>query len=495
MPKLSVYYKIPLFLIITAISIINAEEPRFNRIIRLYNNYNYFEERRNFLLDFKTIIDNDQMYAYPSSDDTAIFNSTDIHTLLAFTLKKNHETYLKEKGRIFTVALDIEKNDKKYQLNNSEYFLDTTAYLFKIKSQYKFNISKYMRRNNENTPVFLQLTTDANGILSHAKKKGYDKDLESIDNDTINVLKSDWINKRKQNATILMHLTGGVGIGKQINTSPVYQIFMLEKNLIKNGVTSSRLSDKTLAEIAKLLAENTSYKLKELTKSKEFKSKLDSIIVKDPSVKKEKLRYISPLEINKILLCNAPVLIAKPKARLFTTSHAAFKLNRIDNEYPYDELDIYNDTSYIKPKLRYEHLLGIDFVWGIPFTRFWYLNVRAVRHLLSTDRKTDLYDNNKIKWDEVLDIRWDIQSSLWFTNWILIQMGLKNLPAWIAVPRESPYTSYMNFNIFIEDYLSLTTTVSYFKFQHKHYSYLKWHEPLNRAYNGLVINITVLYNY
>jgi len=495
MKKLSVYYKIPLFFILTANSIINANESRFNRIIWQYNNYNYFLERRNIHIDFLTVTDDDQKYSYPSLNYIAVFNATDINTSLTFTLRKNLETYVKEKRKLLAAAINIDKNDKKFQLDNIEYFLDTTAYLFEIQGRYKYYLSRYLTRNNKQTPAFMQIIADAYGSISHLKKRGYDKDLESIDNDTINELKGDWIIKRKQNATILAQLTGGIGIGKQMYASPVYQIVQLEKRLIKSGVISARFSDKTVAEIAKLLAENTTYTLKKLEESKKFKSRLDSIIINDPSVKKESLRYISPLEIRKILLCNAPVLIAKPKARLFTTSHAVFELNRFDNEYPYDELGYYNDTSYIKPKLRYEHLLGMDFVWGIPFTSFWFLDIKAVRHLISTDKEIDFYDGDEIDRDEVLDVRWDIQSSLWFTNWLLIRLGLKNLPAWVAVPRESPYDTYIHLNIFIEDYLSLTTALSYCNYRSEHFYYLKWHEPLKRTYNGLVFTITALYNF
>lgn len=492
---LSVYFKFSILVIVAVTNSINAEENRFNRIIRLYDNYNYFEERRNIIFDIKNIIDNNLRYIYPLSSDTAFFNSTDINTLLGLKLRRSLETYLKEKRRLFFTALKIEKNDKKYQFNTSTYFLDTTSYLFKLQGRYTYRLSKYLRSNKKKPAVFLQIGTNINSAISHSKKRGYDKDLESIDNDTITILKSDWINKRRQNATLLSHFTGGVGVGKQMNISPVYQIVMLEKRLIKQGVISCRFSEKTAVEIAKLLAENSSYTLTKLEKLKEFKSKLDTIIIKDPSIKKENLRYISPLEIRKILLCNPPVLVSKPKVRLYTTSHVAFEVNRIDNEYPYGEFGIYNDTSYFKSKLQYEHLLGVDFVWGIPFTRYWFLDMKAVRHLLSTDKKIDFYDNDKLKWDEVLDFRWDIQSSLWFTNWILIRLGMKNLPAWIAIPRESPCMSYMHVTLFIEDYLSLKAGVSYCKDKDDHFFYQKWYEPLNRTYNGLVFTITALYNF
>ena len=503
MLKLFINTKILIVLILFTYSIIYSEETRFLQIIQLYENHNFIDERRNIILDFKNIIGNDQIFIHPADydSDTAIFNANNIHISLLFKLKKNSGTLLNEKGRIFTTGLRFEKNDQVYDTLSTQFFLDTTTYLFEIKGQYQYNTSKYLVLNNKNTSSFIQMILDINGGISHYKKKGYDRDLESIDNDSLNIYKSDFLIQKKQNAIILVDFTGGIGVGKHVNTTPVYQIAMFEKKLIDNGVADSRLSNKTLSSIAKLLAENNSYELKKLNKTKEFKSKLDSIMIQDASVRKENLRYISPLDIKKILLCNAPVFNAKPKTRLFTKSRTFFNLYRMENEYPYGEFNpfndtSYNDTSYIKPKLRYEHLLGIDFVWGTPFTQFWFLKIRGVRNLLSTDKEIDFYDDNKhIKWDEVLDIRWDLQSSLWFNNWVLIQLGLNNLPSWVIIPNKLQYKSYLNFNIFIEDYLSLTTEVSYYKYHRKHYSYLNWHEPLNRVYNGIIFNINATYNF
>ena len=503
MLKLFSNTKILIILILFTNSIIHAEETRFLQIIRLYKNPDFIDERRNVTLDFKNITDNNQTFIYPAviDNDTAIFDANNVHTLLLFKLRKNRGTTLTEKGRIFTAGFRFEKNDQAFDTLSSQYFLDTTTYLFELRGKYQYNNSKYLVLNNKNTTSFIQMILDVNGGISHYKKRGYDRDLESIDNDTINLLKYDWLIQKKQNATILVDFIGGIGVGKHVNTTPVYQIAMLEKRLIENGVADFRLSNKTVASIARLLAINNSYKLKKFEKTKEFKSELDSIIIKDPSVKKENLRYISPLDIKKILLCNAPVFNAKPKVRLFTKSRAFFNLYRMENEYPYGEYNpisdtSYKDTSYIKPKFRYEHLLGIDFVWGTPFTHFWFLEVRGIRNLLSTDKEIDFYDTNKhVKWDEVLDTRWDLQSSLWFSNWILLQLGLNNLPTWIIIPNELQYKSYLNLTIFIEDYISLTTEISYYKHHRKHDTYLNWHEPLNRIYNGLLFSINATYNF
>ena len=56
MLKLLIYNKLFILLILFTNSIICAGGLRFQRIIQRYNNYDYLDERRNIVFDFKTFL-------------------------------------------------------------------------------------------------------------------------------------------------------------------------------------------------------------------------------------------------------------------------------------------------------------------------------------------------------------------------------------------------------------------------------------------------------
>ena len=482
----------PLSIILVLINLPDAGQPRFMNIVRQYENHEYFLNKRNVTLDFNFLNKNNKPLINPENTDTAQYRDNYKNVSLAFHLKKLYGSPFKIKGNefsaIFNGIYDIHENTSDLVIS----FLDTVTYIFEIKGKYDFNILKYLSTNNQKTP-FIQLASSINGSAVYSRKNDY---LALIDPHLPDSFKSDREIIRNQKATAIIDLTPAIGIGKQSLLTPVYQVFRLEEKLIRNGLADRKLSDKTLISLAELLAKNNSYTLKKHDKIKEFKTKVDSIVIKDEAVKKEKLRYVSPLEIKKILLGKTPVFYSKPLLRLFTTSRILANVSRVEIEYPYDVYNEFNDTSFTQPKFCYEHLVGMDFVWGIPVTHYWFINFKGTRNLLSTDNEIDFYNDDKqLKWDNVLDARWNIQSSLWLTNWLLIQLGLNNLPAWIVIPRELPYHSYMNLTIFVEDYLSLTTAISSYNYRPKHYSYLNWYEPANRIYTGTVCNISATYNF
>ena len=470
-------------LIVILISSIYPGESRFRLIIKRYNNYENVYEKRGINVDVDAVSDSRKRYYYPSLDETLLFDMTTITNTLGLHSIKNYETPLTDKGRMLNTSLNLRRSDQEYIQRSPLLYLDTTEYSFEINTQYRYHTALYFLQNTKKIIPFIQLTTTFNGDFYHYKKTAYDKDLAAVNNDT---LKFDWITRRKQNATFVLDMFGFLGAGRHTNMTPVYQSLMIEKRLIKNGIAHFILSGNTLCSLAKLLSRNNTYALKKYENAREFKLKVDSVIVQDSAVEKQKLRYISSIELQEIVLCNTPLFLAKPRCRIFSASRLFTDVYRMDDQYPYT--DILQDTASLEYKVKYEHLLGIDFQWGIPCTKYWFLSMYALRNILSTDKKIYPLD-----WDKALDIQLSIQSTWWISQWFICEAGMKYLPAWIVAPRAAPYQSYCNFNLFIEDNVKLKAEASYKKLNEIHKSYLHWFEPITRIDEGIIVSISASY--
>ncbi len=480
-----------LLIILLSILSLYADQERFIRILKHYTGYDFTHEKRNITLNYAT--NNNPEVQRILKSDTAAFREKLQQFNVSFQTKKRHNSPSLEKTTLLHVGFNSIYTYLQHLPEGSEYYLDTLSYLLELNGKFNFDISRHFIRDGRIKTPFIELLSAIHAQAYYTREKGFDPDAALLD---LNVFKEDFINTRQQNATIFIDISPGAGIGKQVNVLPVYQVFRLEEELLKKKLAHFPLSDKTLIAIAELLAKNNSYAFKKLEKTKKFKNKIDSIIIKDEAVGKENLRYISPLDIKKILLCNVPLLMAKPRLRLFTTSRMIPMVERNEIDHPYDNQNYYTDTTFIDFKFRYEHLLGMDARWGVPLTKYWFLDLYAVRNLLSTDKEIDFYDqNNNIEWDEVLDIRMHIQTSFWITNWLLLNTGAANLPTWLGVPHQWPYRSFFSCNLFVEDYLSLTATLSYYNKEAPPAVYVTWPEPASRQRDGLFFHVDVSYNF
>jgi len=477
------------FLVAAVTSSIYSGESRFHLMVKQYTNHENVYEKRHLRVDLAALFDNHKEYYHPSLGETLLFDMTAINNSLGIQHIKNYETTLSEKSRIFTIDLNFKKYDQKYlkkSLPDTNIVNhDTTENSFSLYSQYRFNRARYFLQNTSKAPPFIQLTTTLNGELYHDKKSAYYKELAAINNDA---LKSEWIVSRKQSATMVWDIFGFIGAGRPTNITPVYQSLIIEKRLIRNGVAKYILSETTLGALAELLGRNNTYALKKYDYAREFKARVDSIILQDSAVEKPRLRYISSIELQKIMLCNTPLFLTRPRCRIFTASRLFTSIYRVNDHYPYN--DTIPDTSYTKSKAHYEHLLGIDFRWGIPCAKYWFLDLYAQRNILSTDRKLSPINLNK-----ALDIQLSIQSTWWISPWFICDAGVRYLPAWVVVPRAAPYQSYCNFNLFVEDNLQLKATVSYKKYNRIHTSYLYWFEPVTRIDEGMIISLSATYGF
>ncbi len=483
-------------IILLSINQLNASVARFQRLIRLYNNYEYLHKNRGILFKYERAkyFDDTSIVAI----DTGIYDDNNNSFLLYYNFEEHSGNLLKDKSKIISAAYNTYIVSRTNKANPTS-TLDTLNQHFEINGKYDYHLSKYFTKNPEKKTPFVQLVSSVNGNMFYAKKRGFDRDLESIEDDS---QKWDWINKRKYNATVLADVSPGICIGRQIFVTPVYHALKLEKKLLDDSIVSSQLSDKTILSIAKLLSKKKKYNSKNIEIVKEFKEELDSIIVKDSAIERKNLRYISPMDINSIVFCKRNVFMAKPRLRLFSTSRlrTCFEKNDITHPYYIDTLSnnnpMYTDTSFTDNTIKYEHLLGIDLEWGMPLTNFSFLNIRAYRHLLSTEHEIKFFDHkDRLILDEVLDVRWDLLASIIVAHSFVIQTGVDNLPAWLVAPSEHPYKYFMNFNIYIEDYLSLIFATSYYHSGERYKSYYNWSAPFIRSNRGFALSMKVTYNF
>ncbi len=477
------------FLVAAVTSSLYSGESRFHLMVKQYTNHENVYEKRHLIVDLAALFDNHKKYYHPSLGETLLFDMTAKNIALGIQHIKKRETAFSDNVRQLTVDFDIEKYDQHYIQGSLEdsslLFLDTTENVFALHGQYHMSRANYFLRNRKRTTPFIQLATILNSRVYHDTKSALDNDLAAINNDT---LKFDWIVRSRQNMSLVWDIFGFIGAGRPTNITPVYQSLIIEKRLIRNGVAKYILSETTLGALAELLGRNNTYALKKYDYAREFKARVDSIILQDSAVEKPRLRYISSIELQKIMLCNTPLFLTRPRCRIFTASRLFTDIYRVNDHYPYT--DIIPDTSYTKSKAHYEHLLGIDFRWGIPCAKYWFLDLYAQRNILSTDRKLSPINLNK-----ALDIQLSIQSTWWISPWFICDAGVRYLPAWIVVPRAAPYQSYCNFNLFVEDNLQLKATVSYKKYNRIHTSYLYWFEPVTRIDEGMIISLSATYGF
>lgn len=476
---------------IASVSQIRANESRFHRLIRLYNNYEYLLENRDIFFKYEKAIYNSDTI-FDARDEMGIYDDDNNNFFLSYQSKKHRGESLREIRRTLQSSFNNYNLTRENKALSSS-FLDTLHQLFDINGLYDVQLSKYLTKDPEWYTPFFQLVSSLKGSISFDNKKGFDKDLEAINDSS---LKFDWINDRKYNATVIADVSPALCVGRRISVTPVYHALKIERKLIVDSIVSSQFSDETIISIARLLAKKEKHNAKKIENVNEFKRELDSIIVKDSAVERKNLRYISPLDIDNIVFCKRHAFISKPRLRLFSTSRLQTSFLKNDISYPFDVYQMYDDTSFNDFRVNYKHLIGVDIEWGIPISSFMFLNIRGYRNLFSTEREIKFFNkNDNIIWDEVLDIRWDLVASFLVTNNFVIQAGVDNLPAWVLAPRKHPHRYSLNLNMYIEDYLSFNFASSYYHSGELYQSYYDWTDPFIWLNRGFALSLTVTYNF
>lgn len=485
------YYFIFFILLIFHLS--HAGISRFHRIFSLYNNPESFSETRNVSLGFASLREDTDPWIDGISGDTIGYHWHFRQGNLAYYFHRHQETRLKSKYYSLSTAFNINYNNHGNTMEGSSSSIvgpDTTNYSFMVTGLLFYNNKSLLQKRKRKNPW----RGDFSLHLPYRFSSEREKNFEPLIEEGIPVeFKRDRFIKKKQSITLIPGLTFGIGIGRQYNSTPLYQTFHFEKILRKNNLINFVLADKTHLAITKLLAEHDTYKRKERKFITQLKARLDSILVKDEAVERKMLRYISPLEIQKTYFSAAPLLKAKTELTLFTRNRFINEFYYLDMEFPYDG-DV--DYSFAKHAMAYEHLLGLQMLSGIPLSRHLFLELQALRILLATNTDTDfISQDKKIKWNNVLDVRLDLGLSFWLTRWLLCQGGLVNLPTWMGVPRERPFRWYVSSRIFVEDYLILRVTLSHNQTQSLYHSYNHWFASPENSLPGVMLRVTGTYTF
>ncbi len=478
---------------------IEAKESRFHRIIASYSNDTYTYDYADVLFQYKRLWDDEKDTLIDHSQvDTGVYRFEKNYVATEY----HNQKILGRKHKDITTAilgyLRYFSLNRENTLNRVVNFYDTTTHSIKAGAHFRKGIERYDIVPWKSDP-FLQCLSHSEALVSHQKRKGFEPGLEALGIDS---LREDFSTIRDQQVKLNSDLILGCGLGKHTYVAPLYQALKLEGILKRDNVIQRDLSDETIHAIARLLAQTNSYKSKGHQAVQTFKKELDSVIIQDSAITEQSLRYVSPLRINRALLYKSPYLFKGPKFTIYSKNRLSTGLHWSDTSFPHDAIGVgdsdYVDTQGFCKSFTYRQALGMRLDLGIPVKKFMYLNISGYRHLFASDKRIkDYYDNHEIFWDEVLDIRWDMYALFWRVNALMIKIGVKNMPTWCFVPRKQPHTSYITANLFIENYLTLSSTFSYTAKDRDHLygSYAKWQNPYGAVDRGYLLSVTMSYNF
>lgn len=416
-------------------------------------------------------------------------NQKDISLLYFYT--HNKKKVLKTTNLLIKTSIDFNRFVKENILNE----IISLSNLDTLRSQISIHgTGHYYKRKCFNPPKLtlkpdIHFSSLINIKASHLKEQDY----SSLDPYLEPELKADHYTKKTETLSGEIALSAGLGIGQQTNMTPLLKVLQLEKKLLKDNAINFKLSTKTIRSLAALFSKNSTHKITTLKNSKIFKSKVDSIIIRDAAAQKDKLRYISFLDIKKIIFNRMPDFVSKPRFTLITRNRSTPKAKKNTKTYPHSKTR--PDTNSNVYEFDYNHLFAFDFNWGTALSPLCFFQIHSYRNLFSTDTDIDFYKSKEIMWDNIFDIRWDAAISFFPKHWFLAQAGITNTPSWIIIPRKPPYTYFLDLNLYIEDYMAIKTLISYSNPHTPHESYNFWITPYSKVSEGLLFSISIIYNF
>lgn len=481
-----------LLIVVITFSSFADDGDQFTRLINLTKLETWVLQNRSTSL----IINNSSFTTAPVinilDQDTAQYQ----HNALDMALEYNNidESGYPANLRHSEYSIAIAANYKVHANNepSTNVFLDTASSRIAILAWYNYNRAKFIRVKTIFNPVALQINSSIYGQGYYSTLKDY---VPMIDPYLPDEFKKDRVIHQQQQATLLGNLSLKCGVGRKIDMSPAYKVFQLEKRLLHNNVSSHPLSDHSRKALSQFFARKNSYKLNEYEQLQAFKKELDTILAKDSAIDILRLRYISAMECKKIILRNGPPIYSRAQFSLFSTSRPGYTLHRSEIDYPFDILDEYPDTTYITNTFTYKHRLGIDFSWTKPLSTNWYFNLAAQRQFFSFDESGNHDPGKNAGLDDILLIQWHLDAGFWPSDWLLINGGMQYIPAWLVVPFQWPYASFLKLQCFIEEYLSIAVSVSFHTAAGPFRQYLNWEDPFSRQTKGVYLSLQANYTF
>jgi hypothetical protein len=486
-----------------AAGLCSAESSRFNRLVRRYLNHDYVSEDRYIDVNVARHVNPGEREVDPDQLDTTLNFQKTIVAEFAGHLYRYTGTNDRDAGMEHTVALTGRHRtagftrrgyvDPTPQCIEGICFsvvapvedFDTVATSAVLQGTHAFDFTRSLRPPAQ-YPPFVAVSAR----FHWAGEYTYEQNTEPFIPDSL-------INRKYfldvQEARHETRFTAAAGFGKPVNVTHLYHALAIERELKKRGAIRFDLSDSTLLAIARLVAGNDSYRLREPADFKRFKARLDSAVARDAAGDTERLRYFTQFHLKRIVLREEPMFFSGPKVFFTVPSRIGATVHRHGIRFPNRDDDTLRDSVAINYLFFRDAALDANASWGVPLTARWFIEAACAKRLLSTESGVAFATGHRLDWRDLLLVDWSLISSFWVGTRLLVQAAVEHAPALIAAPKNWPYHSWLALDLLVEDNISVRARFSLFNADLDDPSYASPSgEPLH---HGLAGDVTVVYGF
>ncbi len=460
-----------------------GESSRLRRILRLYEGQHYRCDSRSLYLHGGYIKDMKDPDFDSSSGwaDTLLHFSRTYGATLGYTKNLRSGSETEDFHRRLDAQLFATSRNDGFSLSGTQFNrLDTIGENVLLLGNYRQNKTYYNTPVNRVLPSF---SFQLNGRAALSAK--YHKE-ENTQHYAFEPMPDKYITK-SLSADALIEVQPAIALGRSINITPVYLALDLERELKKCGAINFSLSDSTIASIAKLLAHNSSYTLRELAMFKKFKAELDSIIGEDMAAAHQNFHFLGLFAIKRIVFRRIPPSFARPRWRIFLDEQLLIQGKRTELSYPNrkGENKIINKSNF-----PHNLELGTDLNWGIPLSESFFTETTVQKILVTGDDGVVFYDGEP-NWSKLIRYDFSLSLSWWPVLWFRSTLGIDQLPLEGVIPTDAPRKAFLDASVFIEDNIALQFEFSHSRIDESSLSY-----PLENhvfPHTGFGISLSAFY--
>lgn len=461
----------------------NAELSRDSKLLVEYNSIHFLKKEKSISTEFNGNINQNNDYS-----ETRLFPK------LSFSREKSKITqvkkYYEKIGSFLSYKSSRLESDHPDSIN---------LLLQGLKLGFSYNNS-FFKYSSHKENFFLGVSTTSDIYGQYQTKENYDTefDPEIVSDNILDAFASNWIKEKSEKIYVNVKIDPKVGIGHINEKTTMLKALQVEKLLINREVIKFKLSDESLTSVANLISQYTDSKLRDIAGIEIFQNKLSTLISKDAASDREMMRYISPLDLKKILLVRHNYLKSGIKAEITSPINFTGIAENIDLKYPYDVFKRNNPYKDQTGSFKYRQDLMLKSKASKTLNKLLFLDFSASRILLSTDISPDFKkSNNTINWKNLLDIRWDLSTTFIPRYNLNIRAGINSLRTYLIVPNNVPYNTFLEFNFFIESYMKISAALNYnFDTSDDPYMYLYYSKDLlYEDYRKLAFKLLLCYNF
>lgn len=464
-------------------SISHAEKSRQYQILSNVNTYNQNINKKSAGLQLN--------FNFWEENQYSIQNITPAITFSKAYGKSNIKTIYKD-------SLTSQIHYLNFRQDYSEY--DTTDLLSNtalVRFHFKNRFSKYFF---EKSSIYLGIDNKTSLILKYSQIEDYKSGIntEDLSDYLKDLLVSDWKNTKSSQINYNAIISPKFGIGRKIDNRPLLKTLLIEKLLLKRSVIKFPLSEISISNISSIIGKYTDKTIRVKENLDKLRKDINTIVTKDAAADKEMLRYLSPLDLKKILLVRYKKFSSGSSFNIHFPGNFNAQFKNTETSFPNDIYSKYDPIDTRESKFNYRQDLSLNLDLNKTFSKIFYLQTNAQRTLLSSDFSPDFKDSqDKIKWTNLLDIRWSSFLTILPHSNIHLSVGLKNLRTYLIIPNNPPEDIYTSINLFIEDYLEIESTLNYrFNLKSDNYNYFystNNYDMIN--YRKLAFKLILCYNF